>query len=248
MTAWLQAQQSSLGLQLCDHIVCSNSEDVNHLIASGWKREQLTLHHSGVDDAFLNAGLEVAPKPRRNILFLGSWINRKGILDLVPAVVPLLRTYPDLRFTIAGCQVQKEIVLSQFPGDVHESIQVISKITSQDELSRIYSIHGILVLPSFFEGQPLVMIEAAAFGMAIVTTNVSGMLDFIRDGENGVLVPVGDVAALKFQIEGLVTAPHQASRFGEAARRDAEAHTWRVSAENLAQSYRSVAVRKLKTE
>lgn len=243
MTAWLQTQQSALGLRLCDHIVCSNSEDVNELVSRGWKRGQITLHHSGVDDAFLKAGLEVVATPRRDILFLGSWIERKGILDLVPAIISLLRKHPDLRFTVAGCQVEAEVVLSHFPGDLWGRIQVVSKVTSQEQLFQIYSDHGIFVLPSCFEGQPLVMIEAAAFGMAIVTTNVCGMRDFIRDGENGILVPVGDAVALELAVGRLVGDSGQILRLGGAVRRDAEIHTWRASAENLAASYRELVER-----
>lgn len=248
ITAWLQAQQSALGLRLCDYIVCSNSEDVNDLLARGWKREQVTLHHSGVDDGFLKAGREVIAASRRDILFFGSWIERKGILDLVPAIVPLLRAHPDLRFTIAGCQVEEAVVLKSFPDDVRRNIRVISEVTTQEQLFQIYSGHGILILPSFFEGQPLVMIEAAAFGMAIVTTAVCGMLDFIRDGDNGVLVPVGDASALEWAVGQLVDDSHQIRRLGGAARRDAEAHTWMASAENLAASYREIIARSATTE
>jgi glycosyltransferase involved in cell wall biosynthesis len=54
-----------------------------------------------------------------------------------------------------------------------------------------------LVLPSFYEGQPLSMIEAATQGLAIVTTNVCGMKDFLTHEVDGLLLPVGDCAGAR---------------------------------------------------
>lgn len=94
----------------------------------------------------------------------------------------------------------------------------------------------MFVLPSFYEGQPLVIFEAGAAEMAIVTTNVSGMKDFIRDGENGRLVPVGDPLALARTLE---SAMGEAPRLGPTARADVQAeHLWPHAARRLLDAYR----------
>lgn len=239
-TSWLQAHQSAYGLRFCDHVVCSNQEDVDYLKDRGFSPDHLTLHHSGMDDSMLHAGTNSVDQSRRDLLFLGSWLERKGVLDMVPAIAPILRNNPDLKFTIAGCQFEAETILASFPEDVRGQLQIIPKIHTDEELASIYYAHGIFVLPSYFEGQPLVMMEAAAFGMAIVTTPICGMLDFIRHGENGLLTPVGDPASLEACIQELVANPSKINRLGNAARMDARRHTWRASAENLATSYRNL--------
>ena len=81
------------------------------------------------------------------------------------------------------------------------------------------------------------MIEAAAFGMAIVTTGICGMADFIRDGQNGLLVKVADPEDLAAKVESLVRDPALAGRLGDAARQTAREHTWARSAQTILQAY-----------
>ncbi len=120
-------------------------------------------------------------------------------------------------------------------------IRVIPRIESEEELARVYSAHSIFVIPSYYEGQPLVMMEAAAFGLAIITTPVCGMLDFIRHDQNGWFVPVGQVEPLREALNVLLADRERARRLGAMAREDVERHTWRASAQNLARVYRRLA-------
>ena len=73
--------------------------------------------------------------------------------------------------------------------------------------------------------------------MAIVTTGVSGMLDFIDDGRNGLLVPVGDPQALAQSLIRLVNAPALTRQLGAAALDTARTHTWLHSARNIEAAY-----------
>ena len=241
LTSLLQSWLSTAGLRRCDHVVCSNSEDLAYLASKGIPTQRLTRHFSGVADALLAQGAvqPVADKPR--ILFVGAWIDRKGTAEVSASLTQVLRARPDASFTAAGCQVPDAEVLRSFPADVCQRVRVIRRMESEDELARLYSSHSIFLLPSYFEGQPLVMMEAAAFGLAIITTPVCGMLDFIRDGENGLFVPVGDSEACARTLNRLLDDPALASRLGSAARREVAHHTWRDSARNLAEAYRRIA-------
>jgi glycosyltransferase involved in cell wall biosynthesis len=240
ITGWLQGRVSLAGLKRCDHVVCSNSEDIHYLQSHGMPADKLTRHFSGVDDSLL-ARAEGSPRPDpKRVLFFGAWIDRKGTAEIVKAVTEVLRIRQQTTFTAAGTQIPDSDVLGAFPEDVRPRITVLRRIESEEELARVYSSHGILLLPSYYEGQPLVMIEAAAFGLAILTTPVCGMLDFVREGENGLFAPVGDAPAFTRALLGLIDDPERVSRMGEAARITARAHTWRASAQNLAQAYRRV--------
>lgn len=239
-TGWLQGQMSLAGLKRCDQVVCSNSEDIHYLQSHGMPSDKLTRHFSGVDDSLLaRAEASKRPEPQR-ILFFGAWIDRKGTAEIVKSVTEVLRTRPAASFTAAGTQIPDEEVLGAFPEDVRSRVTVLRLIESEEALARVYSSHGILLLPSYYEGQPLVMIEAAAFGLAILTTPVCGMLDFVRDGENGRFAPVGDASAFTRALLELIDHPERVAKMGEAARITARTHTWRASAQNLAQAYRRV--------
>ena len=230
--------QANLAIRRAQHVICSNQEDVDFIAAQkGVPSARLTRHHSGVEQQFLDAGNQEADLARQGLLFVGSWIERKGILDMVPAVNRVLAADPSATFTVAGCNCPPETVLTSFQEAVRPRIRVIPRISSTDELIRVYRTHAILALPSYFEGQPLVMIEAAALGLAIVTTPICGMLDFIDDGVNGIFTPVGDAEALFEALMALVLDPEQTARLGANARQSAASHTWHAAAMKIELAY-----------
>ena len=230
------------------HVICSNSEDVARLQSRGVPAERLTRHHSGVEPEFLEAGSRLDPaSPRNGILFLGSWLYRKGILDLVESTTAVLRRRPDLHLTIAGSGAGEETVLGDFDASVRAQVRVLPSVKGNERLIELYRSHAVFVLPSYFEGQPLVMIEAAALGLPIVTTDVCGMRDFITHGEQGFLTSVGDTAAQTRHLDELVSQPALARKLGEAARRRAQSHTWRTAAEKIEGAYAKAKASRAKT-
>jgi glycosyltransferase involved in cell wall biosynthesis len=221
--------QAMYAVRHADHVVCSNSDDVAFLVNAGVPRERLTCHTSGADEEFFG------------ILFLGSWVIRKGTHDLVPAIAEVLRQRPAARFTIVGSGLGSEGIPALFPGDVRPRITIHPQVEGNRRLIEIYREQSILVLPSFYEGQPLSMIEAATQGLAIVTTNVCGMKDFLTHEVDGMLLPVGDVPTLVSALLRLVDDPSQARRLGAKARERAVSHTWAAAARRLAEAYARVA-------
>lgn len=233
--------QASYATRHAAHVICSNSEDVAHLVQRGVSPERLTRHHSGVEPEFLSAGERIDPGVERSgILFLGSWLLRKGILDLVFAVSAVLKRHPDVHLTVAGCGADGSTVLTDFEASLRPRIRVLPSVQGNDRLIDLYREHSIFVLPSYFEGQPLVMIEAAALAMGILTTNVCGMRDFVKDGENGFLVGVGDAGTLRDRLERMVKEPVLTRRLGWAAREQAKTHTWATAARKIDEAYRRI--------
>lgn len=222
------------------HVICSNSTDVDHLRRRGVPAERLTRHHSGADQGFLNAGEHLPGwRDRRGILFLGSWIERKGILDLVPALVEVLTRHPQETATLAGGDVPEEVVLSAFPASLRSRIRVLPRVESNQELIALYRSHAVFVLPSYFEGQPLVMVEAAALGLALVMTPVCGMADFLEPERNGLAVEVANPGDLARQLCRLIEDPALAERLGLAARETARRHSWAGAADKIERAYYS---------
>ena len=76
----------------------------------------------------------------------------------------------------------------------------------------------IFCLPSLNEGMGKVLVEAMAMGKPIVASAIGGIPDLVRPGENGILVPAGDVQALSEAIARLCRAPEERRRMGEAGR------------------------------
>ena len=94
----------------------------------------------------------------------------------------------------------------------------------------------LFVLPSSTEGMSNALLEALAAGLPVVATRVPGNSEVIRDGENGVLVEKLDISGLARAITRLLSAPEEAMRLAQAARRTAEGRftIQRVGQEHLA--------------
>lgn len=228
--------QAVYGTRNSSQVICLNTEDLKHLIGSGVSETHITQLQNGIERDLIAAG-EPSDLKRSGLLFIGSWLVRKGILDLVPAITEVLRRHPEMHLTIAGSGTDVETVKADFGLEIRKQITVIPKFAGNEALTDLYRRHSVFVLPSYFEGQPLVMIEAAAFGMAIVTTGICGMADFIHDGQNGLLVKVGDPKDLECKLESVVTDQCLARRLGDAARLTAQMHTWESSARTTLMAY-----------
>jgi glycosyltransferase involved in cell wall biosynthesis len=168
-------------------------------------------------------------------------LDRKGIRDAVTVLTAVAKTFPSVSVTIAGCGMPAETVLADFPVEIRSAIRVVPSIASETALIAEYRKHSIYFLPSVFEGQPLTMMEAAAAGLALVSTATCGMKDFIRDGENGLLADVGDAAALESAVVRLVRDPGFAARLGRQAQLDSRKYTWRHAADGVLQAVSSAA-------
>jgi starch synthase len=83
-----------------------------------------------------------------------------------------------------------------------------------------------LVLPSYFEGFGLVLLEALAAGMPIIASDATAAPDLITAGVEGYLVPVGDVDALREVMKRFVDSPKDLAWMAQAARLCAEQHSW----------------------
>src|SRR5262249_52551762 len=154
-------------LRHANHVIVETSEDRKYLCSElGVEPARITVQHGGVNARFF----EPDPATRSGILFLGTWIERKGIRDLVPAVTARLEKYPETRGTVAGCGCSADRVQGDFPEHVRAKVRVVVSVDTDANLSAVYREHAIFAFPTTFEGQPLVLLEAAASGLAIVTT------------------------------------------------------------------------------
>ena len=92
----------------------------------------------------------------------------------------------------------------------------------QEDMNKILGQASIIALPSYREGFPKVLIEAAAVGRPVVTTDVAGCRDAIYNGITGVLVPPKDSNALAEEIKKLIASPETCHKMGMEGRKMAE--------------------------
>ena len=140
---------------------------------------------------------------------------RKGLAAVVRAVASLQGRFPNLRLVLVGDGPYRP-VLESLIGDL-EAEGIVHMHGRDPDARRLYGAFDIFAHASETEGGPSVVLEAGAAGRAIVATSAGGTVEAIVDGENGLLVPVGDQEALGAALARLAGDPGLRSRLGAAA-------------------------------
>lgn len=216
-----------------DAVLCLSSSDRQWIVDQAWRGpETIAVVAPGVDaPTELGEGTR-----RRDILFVGTWQQRKGIAYLVDAFTILARERPDLRLTVAGSNTDPDVVLQDFPRSVRSRVAVLPTLT-EAELVQQYRAHAVLALPSLYEGFGLVLLEAMAAATPVVGTPTGGLLDFIEPGQTGLLVPPRDGRALAAALARIIDDEVFARSLGHRARAKARRRTWHRSAVETVAAY-----------
>jgi len=178
-----------------------------------------------------------------NILFLGSIGRKKGVHVLLKAL-SLLKDKYDVRLILAGNEMEKgemsEVERLIDTLELSNSVEYVGYAVDDAKLE-LFKKSMIFVLPSYYEGFPVSLIEAMAAGRAIISTPVGAIKDFLKDGESALFVKVGDYVDLASKIETLLKNKELALNLGNKARQIYQAKlSNRVFARNLEKVYLSV--------
>lgn len=175
---------------------------------------------------------EYPEKSSLRLLYVGTWIDRKGIYYLVEAFELLARKLPRIELTVAGCLSSEESVSAFFAPEVRGRVRVLPFI-ERSEMPALYAAHDIFVFPSLMEGMPLTLLEAMAAGMPVATTNTCGMADVVEDEVNGLLVPPADGKGLARAIERLCNSAELRKQLGQSAQETMRGYTWEKMTQKL---------------
>lgn len=129
------------------------------------------------------------------LLFLGRLGERKGVHDLIAALPEVIQRVPDLKIILGGDGDLERFRRQAESAGILSHIEFAGWIGSERKFQLLAS-STAFVLPSYNEGFPVGIIEAMACGIPIVATTVGGIPDAITDGQEGLLVPAGDISAL----------------------------------------------------
>jgi glycosyltransferase involved in cell wall biosynthesis len=179
--------------------------------AADWPRVEVV--HCGLDAAFL-AAVTTEPADVPRLVCVGRLSAQKGPLLLVNAVARLRQQGVAVELVLAGDGEMRQEVEALISSHALRAHVRITGWISAAQVAEELTAARALVLPSFAEGLPVVLMEAMALRRPVITTFVAGIPELVRDGEEGWLFPAGDIDALC----GAMTACLQTS-VGELARR-----------------------------
>lgn len=192
----------------------------------------------GVEPRFF-VSREYGHSPDLKLLFPGTWLDQRGIFYIRDALNTLAPRLPNLKITFAGCGVPESVVTDFFGPSLRRFVDIRSTIPAA-EMPALYLEHDALLFPSLLEGLPLVLMEAMATGMPVITTETCGMPDVVEDGFNGLLIPPADAPAIEGAVLRLAASPELRQRLGQSARQSMTRYTWERSALMLENLFRYV--------
>jgi glycosyltransferase involved in cell wall biosynthesis len=156
-------------------------------------------------------------------LFVGRLRIRKGVEVLLEAMRALLAAHPGARLLVAG-DGEHRVHLERRAADLdlHRSVRFLGRCDAGRVRGLLRGARA-LVVPSIYEGMPLVVLEAMAAGLPVIASRVSGIPEVVLEGsgleKTGWLVPPEDPERLAAVLAEAVTDPDEARRRGEAGRR-----------------------------
>lgn len=157
------------------------------------------------------------------VLLMSRMLWDKGVAEFVAAARALKARGSAARFVLAGdpdTENPAAIALAQLAQWQAEG--VVEWWGHRDDAPTVLAQAHLVVLPSYREGLPKVLLEAAACGRPMVATDVPGCREVVEDGVTGVLVPPREAAPLAEAIAALLVDPVRCERMGHAARALAE--------------------------
>ena len=130
--------------------------------------------------------------------FLGRMVDRKGINELFDVFCDLYQTDDKLRLLLVGPFEMSQIADKNLVDKINQHPGIINygKV-KQEEVPGFMLAMDVFVLPAWWEGFGNVLVQAAAMGVPVISTNGTGTVDAVKDGYNGLLVPVQDKVSLK---------------------------------------------------
>jgi glycosyltransferase involved in cell wall biosynthesis len=182
----------------------------------------------------------VQPEPGR-ILFLGRLEAAKGVFELLGAGAMLAGKFPSMRLVFGGEGDAEALRKKAAEFGIADRIELPGWLGARERDEQLARA-SVFCLPSHAEGLPMSMREAMAAGRAVVASSVGGIPETIVDGDNGLLVPPRDAAALAGRLEQVLGDEALRARLARNARVTIEQHySTEVVCGQLSALYRELA-------
>lgn len=221
-------------LAISDHLA-------QDFLSNGFKEEQVFTLMNSVDTGLfrpVTGGLEKAeirrryglPEEKKILVFVGSVIQRKGADLLVQAFIEAGKSLPELYLLIIGPHNQREnpsldegfinkLHQSILDASMQERVNFYGLVTEREQLAELYRASDIFVFPSRREGLGNVVLEAMACDLPVIISDLPVLEKVVKDGKNGMVVPVEDKTQLAEAIIRLCNNEMLSKELAEAAQK-----------------------------
>ena len=231
-------------LREADAVVALSEIERDFLIRKGIKKDQVVAIPGGIPFERDEMPADSAPVSPPLVLFLGAVTNDKGAVHVVEAVRRLWAEGATVDVALAGTvTAQFSAYYNRLPTEDKARVQVLGNVSEQQKRALLQQ-SALLSMPSRVDSFGLVFLEAWRYGKPVIGARAGGVPAVIDDGVNGLLVPFGDIDALKTAIARLITDTPLAQRLGRAGHAKLrEKYTWSSVYQKIAALYERVLTR-----
>ncbi len=226
--------------ELADRISVPSSHVAQSFVSQGVGAEKIIKVPYGIDFARFGHLRKVLTN-KFKLLFVGQLSLQKGIMYLLQAWQKLKLPKHLAELVLVGNLSAECRELVQKIVRTDQSISLVGSVPHA-AVSNYLAEASAFVLPSVQEGLAMVIGEALAAGLPVIATTVTGAQEFILDGNEGLLVPPGEVDALAAAILTLFNNPQLAVQMGAAAEQTAQSWSWADYAAALVAEYKNLCV------
>jgi glycosyltransferase involved in cell wall biosynthesis len=203
-------------------LILQNPDDVDLMATLVGEDKIQLIRGAGVNLQVFHP-IEEPPSPPVKALMVSRLLWSKGISELVEAASLLKKEGVPIEIQVAGdLDPQNPASISPLVLAAWKKENLITWLGARTDIANLYNQAHIAVLPSYREGLPKSLLEAAACGKPIVTTDVPGCREVVTANENGLLVPPRNALALANALKKLAEYPELRIRMGKLSRRKAE--------------------------
>lgn len=231
-------------LDRADMISAVANSVASELKEYGITKDKVKIIKNGVDSKTFFP-ISVKKPKEKYILYTGRLGRRKGLFDLIECASILVKKYPDISFKIPGKgellhELKKEVANK----GLEKNFNFLGFV-SKEKLIDLYQNATVYVFPSHYEGLPTVLLEAMACGVAVVTTAVSGSIDVVNHGYNGLLIPPKSPEEMAKAIKLILEDKEFAAELGKNARKTIlEQFTWEKIVDDISDCYTTLTGKK----
>jgi len=208
-------------LATADCVVTVSEANVEHLqtVLTGPRRPRVRLIHNGVPLA-----PPVDPGASTTLLCVARLVPKKGVDVLLRASARVVRDYPDLRLRVIGTgPLLAELLELRRELGLDDTVEFTGAATSSEVKRAMNAARAVVLACRVDEtgdrdGMPTVLVEALARAVPVISTDVPGVPELVREHRTGLLVPADDDAALADAMSELLASPELARRLGRAGR------------------------------
>ncbi len=216
----------------CDHLLFQSAEDHAYALAHGFKApEQLHLIGNGIDERRFDPALHPGARQRKRrelgleeehlvVGMVGRLVREKGWREFFQMAGRIAREFPRARFLAVGIaeEDQSDAVEPQRLMEANGVADRCLALERRQDMPELYACMDLAVLPSYREGIPRALMEAAAMGVPIAASDIRGCREVIEEGRSGLLFPLKDVEGFTAAVRALLQDEPLRQRLGAAGR------------------------------